>query len=161
MLQWGGWLLLSLSMLKTSQFEYVKFMLPHLWMKCYHCWNSCSPLVMLQHIWNSIKGNTHTLWTERSLSLELIYYGHFVWLGLWYEGGRILANSIKELKFCAWLFGGVITLGNESYYINSRLKFRSLGEQIRCFHYILITFCINIHFSLVLLKFCLNHNNLC
>ena len=41
----------------------------------------------------------------------------------------------------------VITLGNESYYINSRLKSRSLREQIRCFYYILVIFCINIHFS--------------
>ena len=76
----------------------------------YHCWNLCSPLVMLQHIWNSIKGSTHTLWTERSLSLELIYYGHFVWLGLWSEGGRILANLIKELKLCAWLFAGSVSM---------------------------------------------------
>ena len=67
-------------------------------------------LVMLQHIWNLIKGSTHTLWTERSLSLELIYYGHFVWLGLWSEGGRILANLIKELKLCACLFAGNISM---------------------------------------------------
>ena len=42
---------------------------------------------------------------------------------------------------------GLITLENESYYINSRLESRSLREQIRCFYYILGTFCINIHFS--------------
>ena len=41
----------------------------------------------------------------------------------------------------------LITLRNKSYYINSRLKSRLLREQIRCFYYILVTFCINIHFS--------------
>ena len=52
--------------------------------------------------------------------------------------------------FYVWgidFIGLVITLGNESYYINSRLESRSLREQIRCFYYILVTFCINIHFS--------------
>ena len=44
------------------------------------------------------QSNTHTLWTEGSLSLELIYYGHFAWLGLWSKGGRILANLIKRAK---------------------------------------------------------------
>ena len=47
----------------------------------------------------------------------------------------------------------LITLWNESYYINSRLKSRSLREQIRCFYYILVIFCINIHFSWVLISF--------
>ena len=41
----------------------------------------------------------------------------------------------------------LITLGNKSYYINSGLELRSLKEQIRCFYYILVTFCINIHCS--------------
>ena len=42
--------------------------------------------------------STHALWTEGSWSLELIYYGHFAWLGLWSEGGRILTNLIKRAK---------------------------------------------------------------
>ena len=49
------------------------------------------------------RSSTHTLWIEGSLSLELIYYSYFAWLGLWYEGGRILTNLIKELKLCCMI----------------------------------------------------------
>ena len=57
---------------------------------------------------------------------------------------------LNHLIFTYWL---LITLRNESYYINSRLESRLLREQIKCFYYILVTFCINIHFSWILISF--------
>ena len=58
-----------------------------------------------------------------------------------------------EISFMTHNYLIMITLGNESYYINSKFESRSHREQIKCFYYILVTFCINIHFSWVLISF--------
>ena len=72
---------------------------------------------------------------------------------IWILISILLVVYIYTLALIALEIAHMITLGNESYYINSRVKSRSFREQIMCFYYILVTFCINIHFSWVLISF--------